>query len=28
VSMNPFGLKVRRYRVCTMQVGPWWPQDE
>ena len=23
VSMNPFGLKVRKYRGCTMRAGPW-----
>jgi len=28
VSINPFGLKVRRFRVCTKRAGPWWPQDE
>ena len=28
VSMNPFGLKVRMSRVCTMLADPWWPQDE
>jgi len=21
--MNPFGLKVRKSRVCTMRVGQW-----
>ena len=28
LSMNPFGLKVRRYRVCTKRAGLWKPQDE
>ncbi len=23
LSMNPFGLKVRKSRVCTMRVGQW-----
>jgi hypothetical protein len=28
VSMNPFGLKVRRFRVCTRRADQWWPQGE
>ena len=27
-SINPFGLKVRKSRVCTKRAGPWWPQGE
>ncbi len=23
LSMNPFGLTDRMYRVCTMRAGPW-----
>jgi len=25
--MNPFGLKVRKSRVCTMRAGQWPLQD-
>jgi len=27
LSMNPFGLKVRKSRVCTMRAGQWPLQD-